>query len=144
GRLQTSRAIEIDGKTYPVSHGWGHIPIHLVGFNVDLDRRTEGVAGAARSSPHSMLQELLNRSDKHLWGFLSNGLKLRILRDNASLVRQAYVEFDLEAMMEGEAYSDFVLLWLLCHESRVEGETPDNIWLETWSKAAHEQGARAL
>lgn len=144
GRLQTSRAIEIEGKTYPVSHGWGHIPIHLVGFNVDLDRRTEGVAGAARSSPHSMLQELLNRSDKHLWGFLSNGLKLRILRDNASLVRQAYVEFDLEAMMEGEAYSDFVLLWLLCHESRVEGETPDNIWLETWSKAAHEQGARAL
>jgi hypothetical protein len=30
-----------------------------------------------------------------------NGLRLRILRDNVSLTRQAYVEFDLEAMMNG-------------------------------------------
>src|SRR5437764_3750776 len=56
-----------------------------------------------RSSPHSLLQEFLNRSDQHLWGIVSNGLRLRLLRDNISLTRQAYVEFDLEAMMAGEA-----------------------------------------
>jgi hypothetical protein len=144
GRLATATAISLDGRAYPVSHFWGLVPIHLIGFRVDLDRRTPGVAGAARSSPHSMLQELLNRSDDHLWAFLANGLRLRILRDNVSLVRQAYVEFDLEAMFDGEAYADFALLWLLCHQSRVEGEKPQEFWLERWSQLAQEQGPRAL
>ncbi|MHC4458682.1 MAG: Eco57I restriction-modification methylase domain-containing protein, partial [Planctomycetota bacterium] len=163
GRLITSRAIEIDGKSYPISHLWQHTPIHLVGCQIDLNRRTPGVAGAARSSPHSLVQELLNRSDEHLWAFLSNGLRLRILRDNISLTRQAYVEFDLEAMMEGEVYADFVLFWLLCHQSRVEiPSSPlspfekgglrgilqkagrgDFCWLENWSRQAADQGTRA-
>jgi hypothetical protein len=34
GRLQTARAVEIEGKSYPVSHSWGEIPMHLVGSNV--------------------------------------------------------------------------------------------------------------
>jgi len=144
GRLPGARAVELDGKAYAVSHAWAAVPIHLVGFRVDLNTRTAGVAGAARTSPHGLVQELLNRSEERLWGFVSNGLKLRILRDNASLTRQAHVEFDLESMMNGEAYSDFVLLWLLCHQSRVEGERPDDCWLERWSKVAQERGTRAL
>jgi len=135
GRLLTARAIEIDGRSYPVSHGWQHTPLHLVGAGIDLDKRTAGVAGAARMSPHGLVQELLNRSEVHLWGMVSNGLRLRILRDNVSLTRQAYVEFDLEAMMNGELYSDFALFWLLCHESRVHAEKPQDCWLEKWSKA---------
>lgn len=147
GRLQTTRAVEIEGKSYPVSHAWENTPIHLAGFRAALDTRTSGRAGAARMSPHSLVQELLNRSDEHLWAFVSNGLHLRILRDNASLARQAYVEFDLEAMMDGEVYPDFVLLWMLCHQSRVEvaeGQRPEECWLEQWSQAAQEQGSRAL
>ena len=144
GRLQASRPVDIDSKSYPISHFWQHVPIHLVGQGTPLDRRTAGVAGAARSSPHSLVQEYLNRSDASLWGMVSNGLKLRILRDNVSLTRQAYVEFDLEAMMNGEVYSDFVLLWLLCHESRVEGEKPESCRLEQWSRFAQDQGTRAL
>ena len=144
GRLPTTKAIEVDHRRYPVSHRWEQVPIHLLAFNVDLDKRTRGVAGAAQSSPHSMVQECLNRTEEYLWAFLCNGLKLRILRDNASLVRQAYVEFDLESMMEQEAFSDFVLLWLVCHESRVEGEQPEQYWLERWSHSADEQGTRAL
>jgi len=144
GRLQSSRGLEIDGRSYPVSHLWQHTPIHLVGFGVDLDRRSAGVAGAARMSPHGMVQELLNRSEEHLWALLSNGLRLRILRDNRSLTRQAYIEFDLEAIFDGELYPDFVLLWLLCHQSRVEGERPAACWLERWSELGYQQGARAL
>jgi hypothetical protein len=144
GRLLGAKTLEIDGKSYPISHIWQHTPIHLVGCGVDLDKRTPGVAGAARSSPHSLVQELLNRSDKHLWAFVSNGLRLRILRNSVSLTRQAYVEFDLEAMMNGEVYADFVLLWLLCHQSRVEADKPEECWLEKWSRTAQEQGTRAL
>jgi hypothetical protein len=144
GRLPAARATEIDGKSYAISHFWHHSPMHLVSYRLDLDRRTAGVAGAARTSPHSLVQEFLNRSDDHLWGFVSNGLRLRLLRDNVSLTRQAYVEFDLEGMMEGEVYADFVVLWLLCHQSRVEAEKPEECWLERWARAAQEQGTRAL
>jgi hypothetical protein len=144
GRLLTAKAIEVNDRSYSISHGWQNTPIHLVSFRVDLDHYTRTAAGSVRSSPHSLMQELLNRSDAHLWGFVSNGLRLRILRDNVSLTRQAYVEFDLEAMMDGEVYADFVLLWLLCHQSRVEAEKPEECWLEKWSRAAHEQGTRAL
>ncbi|MFW5709616.1 MAG: DUF559 domain-containing protein, partial [Chloroflexota bacterium] len=144
GRLQTATAVEIDGRSYPISHGWEHVPIHLVSYRVDLDTRTKGVAGASSASPHSLVQIFLNRSDDNLWGFVSNGYKLRVLRDNLTLTRQAYVEFDLEAMMDGEVYSDFVLLWLLCHQSRVEGERPSDCWLEKWMKVAEDQGTRAL
>lgn len=144
GRLQTASAVEIEGRSYPISHGWEHVPVHLVSYQLDLDKRTQGVAGASSASPHSLLQVFLNRSDNNLWGFLGNGYKLRILRDNMTLTRQAYVEFDLEAMMEGEVYSDFVLLWLLCHQSRVEGERPSDCWLEKWMKVAEDQGTRAL
>ena len=144
GRLQTATAVEIDGRTYPISHSWEHVPVHLVSYKLELDKRTPGAAGAASASPHSLLQVFLNRSENNLWGFLSNGYRLRILRDNASLTRQAYVEFDLQAMMEGEVYSDFVLLWLLCHQSRVEGDRPSDCWLEKWMKVAEDQGTRAL
>lgn len=144
GRLITSKAREIDGKTYPISHDWHDTPIHLVSFRQDLDRRTPGMAGAARMSPHSLVQEYLNRSDGTLWGIVSNGLKIRLLRDNASLTRQSYVEFDLEGMMSGEVYSDFVLLFMLLHQSRVEAERPELCWLERWSQEAQKQGVRAL
>ena len=153
GRLEaTPRATELGGKAYPISHFWQRSPIHLVGFRTDLDTRTKGVAGAARQSPHSLVQEFLNRSDEHLWGVVSNGIRLRLLRDNVSLTRQAYVEFDLEAMMEGEAYADFALLWIVAHESRLEPRSaaagsparPEGCWLEAWVRAAQEQGTRAL
>lgn len=147
GRLPTTRPVPAGGRDYAVSHLWQTTPIHLVSFRVDLDRKAPGVSGASRSSPHSLVQELLNRSDEHLWGFVSNGLLLRLLRDNASLSRQAYVELDLAAMMEGELYSDFTLLWLLAHVSRVEREkpeTPESCRLEAWTKAAREEGLRAL
>ena len=144
GRLVASRSIEIGGASYPVSHLWNNTPVHLVGARISLDNRTAGTAGAARMSPHSMIQTLLNRNSNMLWGFVSNGLKLRILRDNVSLTRQTYVEFDLESMMNGEVYSDFILLWLLCHQSRIEHAKPEQCWLEQWSKLASEQGTRAL
>ncbi len=144
GRLPIAKNVEVGDKSYPISHLWQQTPIHLVGCGVDLDRMTRGVAGAARSSPHSLVQELLNRSDSYLWGFVSNGLGLRLLRDSVSITRQAYVEFDLEEMMDGEVYADFVLLWLLCHESRVEGEPAEECWLEKWSRTAQREGTRVL
>lgn len=146
GRLSQSRhAIEIEGKAYPVFTDYnGNVPIHLVGAGASLDARTAGVRGAAGQSPHSLVQELLNRSSQRLWGIVTNGLVLRVLRDNVTLTRQAYVQFDLEAMFTGEVYSDFVLLWLVCHQSRLEADKPEECWLEHWTRVAADTGARAL
>lgn len=144
GRLVQRPAIEIEGKAFPVFSQWQHTPIHLVGCGTPIDTRTKGVRGATGQSPHSLLQELLNRSPERLWGILSNGLVLRLLRDNVALTRQAYLEFDLEAMFTGEVYADFVLLWLVCHQSRVEAERPEDCWLERWTRTAGHDGTRAL
>ena len=144
GRLTTSKAPEIDGKLFPIERFWQHIPIHLIGCKLQLDRRTKGARGAATAIPHSMVQEFLNRSAEHAWAFLSNGLQLRLLRESAALSRQSYVEFDLESMMDGEVYADFAVLWLVCHQSRLEGDKPEDFWLEKWSKLAQDQGTRIL
>ena len=112
---------EINGKTYALSHfAKEPVVLHLVSFKQNLDERDTENAAGARISPHSTVQEFLNQSTKHLWGFATNGLRFRILRDNVSLTRAAYVEFDLETIMESDSYGDFYLLYMLVHQSRVE------------------------
>jgi len=139
-----SDSLKLEGREFPVSHLYGHSPIHWVGFRIDLDHRTPGEKGAARMSPHGLVQLLLNASDDYLWGFVSNGLKWRILRDDNSLSRQSMVEFDLEAIFEGQLYDEFLLFYLLCHQTRVKAEKPEECWLERWSQAAANEGKRAL
>jgi hypothetical protein len=147
GLLPTSAGPEINSRTYAISRFFGPVPIHLVGCGLSLDRRAAGVRGASSANPHGLVQEFLNRSAGHVWGIVSNGLLLRVLRDSQALSRQSFLEFDLETMFAGEVYSDFVLLWLIAHATRFiprEGDRADTCWLERWTKFANEQGTRAL
>src|SRR5262249_33165004 len=111
---------------------------------IALDQRSSGVAGAARRSPHSLVQELLNRSEDYLWGVVTNGRYLRLLRDNAALTRKAYVEFDLEAMMNGEIYGDLRGLWKVLHESRFEAAEPRDSIIEQWAQEGEQLSIRVL
>jgi hypothetical protein len=135
------------GQSFPISHQWNHVPIHLVGVHVPLDRRTAGVTGAARSSPHSLVQEWLNRHDGSLWGIVSNGRQLRLVRDNVSMTRQAFVEFDLEAIFKGQSFADFRLLWLTLHATRfdvpADGQ-PHECIIEKWHVEGATVGTRVL
>jgi hypothetical protein len=147
GLLPTSAGPEVGGRAYAISRFFGPVPIHLVGCGLSLDHRAAGQRGAAAVNPHGLVQEFLNRSPAHLWGIVSNGLRLRILRDNQALSRQSFIEFDLEAMFSGEIYADFVLLWLVAHATRFaprESSRTETCWLEQWTKEAEEQGTRAL
>ena len=54
------------------------------------------------------------------------------------------MEFDLQAIFDGELYSDFALLWLTCHRTRFEGDPPEKCLLEQWSQHAASAGTRAL
>jgi hypothetical protein len=150
GRLKAPPApIEAEGRTFPLSHLHGPVCLHLMGAGVDLDRPTSGVTGAARTTPHGLLQDLLNRSDPHLWGLVTNGLTLRVLRDFRALTRQAFLEFDLESIFDGERFSDFRLLWLVCHASRLSPAEatpgdPTSAPIESWYQRAKTAGVRVL
>ncbi|UYQ65612.1 Eco57I restriction-modification methylase domain-containing protein [Streptomyces peucetius] len=131
-------------KTFPVSHRRDYTLVHITAWNAALDKRL----GPGIPAPQSLLQEALNRTDPHLWALLTNGRRLRLLRDSSALATTSYVEFDLEAIFDGELFSEFVLLYRLLHASRFSA--PDgapsqwNCWLEVWRDAAIRLGARFL
>ncbi|MFI6699979.1 Eco57I restriction-modification methylase domain-containing protein [Streptomyces sp. NPDC050509] len=131
-------------KKFPVSHRSGHALIHQSAWNADLDKRP---GGTGTVPPQSMLQECLNRTEAHLWGVLTNGRQLRLLRDSSALATASYVEFDLEAVFDGELFSEFVLLYRLLHVSRfevAENAAPSACPLEKWRTEAIASGTRAL
>ncbi|ABQ90271.1 Eco57I restriction-modification methylase domain-containing protein [Roseiflexus sp. RS-1] len=149
-----SRALEVDGAPFPISHALGAdqsqdhagaeapVPVHIVGCRQELGR----VAPAARPrlSPHALVQEYLNRSEA-LWGIVTNGRTLRLLRNSTFVRRQAYVEFDLAAIFADEGrFADFVLLYRLLHRTRLpsDGRAPADCLLETYYQQAVEQGGR--
>ncbi|MEU5365855.1 DNA methyltransferase [Streptomyces sp. NPDC005925] len=130
-------------KTFPVSHRRDHTLVHVTSWNVKLDKGR----GAGGPAPQSLLQEALNRTEPHLWALLTNGRRLRLLRDSNALATAAYVEFDLEAIFDGELFSEFVVLYRLLHASRFEspqGGTQWTCWLEVWRDTAIRLGARFL
>ena len=146
GRLQAARGLQASGQEYPISHHFSMSPLHLLGCHVKLDQKTAGLRGAARVSPHGLVQEYLNRSDEDLWGIVSNGETLRLLRDNAHVARMSYIEFDLLTMMETSAYGDFAVMWMLLHATRMEAreDRAENCLLETWARQSRDSGVRAL
>ncbi|MBI3272053.1 MAG: hypothetical protein HYZ53_23870 [Planctomycetes bacterium] len=144
-QLAAAAPVEIAGKSYPVSHACGGVPLHLVGCGIDLDRRVSGGASSAAASPHGLVQALLNRMDGRPWALLSNGFRLRLLRrEDSSLSRPSYAEFHLQAMMLRHADAGFALLWRLCHRSRLECRGDAPCLLERWSLEATASARRGL
>jgi len=112
-------AEEIDGKSFPIGYRDSNLenfPLYVGGYHESLDKRPENKQ--LRVSPHAMLQEYLNYSE-HLYGIVTNGKQLRLLRDASRITRLSYVEFNLEKMMEEDLYSDFVIFYRLLHASRM-------------------------
>ena len=72
-------ATESGGATFPVSHrihtGENATPVHIVAVDQGLEERNT----ANRRTPHALIQDFLNRSEA-LWGIVTNGEKLRLLR----------------------------------------------------------------
>lgn len=136
------RAAAVEGDTFAISHRAGDDPdappVHLVALDQPLDRR-----GEARRSPHALVQEYLNRSDA-LWGLVTNGDKLRLVRNTARLSRPTYVEFDLRAMVEANLYSEFVIFYRLLHRSRFPRGEADahECWLEKYYQQGIDEGGR--
>ncbi|MGY0219655.1 Eco57I restriction-modification methylase domain-containing protein [Endozoicomonadaceae bacterium StTr2] len=137
-------------RTFPI--GFAAVknaaPLVFTSCQQELDSSHDlfGEEGRKRS-PYGLVQEYLNSTDECLWGLVTNGLQLRLVRDNPSLTRPAFIEVDLERIFTEELYSDFVACWLLIHRSRFQpkaGEPVSSCILEQWKHQSSEEGERAL
>ncbi|GAK58027.1 hypothetical protein U27_05000 [Candidatus Vecturithrix granuli] len=123
--LEKANAEIINGKSYAISHravNRGNFPAHLVGINQSLDKRAE--IGGTRLSPHALVQEYLNNQD-HLYGLVSNGRSLRLLRDATRLSRLSYLEFDVERILSEDLFAEFALLFRVLHVTRIPASAED-------------------
>lgn len=105
----------------------------------------DGEGGRPRRSPTALLQDWLNGTDHALWGLVFAGDRVRIMRDNASLTRPAWIEADLGAMFRDEMFADFTAFWLLAHATRfgAQDAAPSDCPLEQWREAGLKQGVEA-
>src|SRR5208337_2856996 len=77
----------------------GRVPIIVVPPTEEkLDRRSPTLSTDRSRSPALALQDYLNDSEHALWGLVTNGAVIRLMRNNASLTRPAYIEADLAAI----------------------------------------------
>ncbi len=125
----------------------GRVHIVVVPPADGLDGPSAALSAAAgrRTSAALALQDRLNADDGALWGLACNGLRLRLMRDNPSLTRPAYIEADLRRIFEADALSDFSALWLLLHATRFgqPGTPPADCPLERWRDAGQKVGEAA-
>jgi Eco57I restriction-modification methylase len=124
----------------------GRVPIVVVPPADELDRSSPGLSGdGRRRSAASTLQDWLNASEGALWGLATNGNQLRLMRDNSSLTRPAFIEADLRHIFRDEAFSDFAALWLIVHATRfgLPGSPVTNCALERWREAGAKEGETA-
>lgn len=121
------------------------VPVVVVPPSEMLDRRSPTLSTDRSRSPAFALQDHLNDRDEALWGIVTNGMQLRLMRDNASLTRPAYIEADLAQMFTNEDIASFAVLWLLIHRTRFgAADTPaTDCPLERWRDAGSKEGEAA-
>jgi hypothetical protein len=121
----------------------GRVPIVVVPPSDEkLDRRSPTLSTDRSRSPAFALQDYLNDNDDALWGLVTNGSVIRLMRDNASLTRPAYVEADLAQIFTNEDAASFAVLWSLIHRTRfgVAGAAVTDCALERWREAGSREG----
>lgn len=134
---------EVGSEKFFISHRSGDypeaVPIHIVSIEQEIDRRDS----SGRRSPHGLLQDYLNQSDA-LWGVVTNGKRLRLLRAIARISKPTYLEFDIEGMLTGNLYSEFVLLYRLLHVTRFprRGMDTHECLLEKYYQQGIDEGGR--
>jgi hypothetical protein len=146
--LAKAEPVVLAERSYPIGFAalGGRVPVVIAPAGSGLDTLAPAFGdGTRRRSAFGLAQEYLNAADGAMWGLTSDGLTLRIVRDNASLTRPAWIEADLQRLFTEERYADFAALWLLAHETRFgRADQPvAECALETWRSAGREEGTRA-
>ena len=141
-------------RSFPINYAAenGRIPV-VIAPSASVDSRKPGIDEALaqfgddtrKRSSTQLLQEYLNADQDALWGITCDGCVLRILRDNASLTRPAWIEVNFEKIFTEGLFPDFSAVWLLLHASRfgIDGSSPSDCLLEGWKERSRLDGAVA-
>lgn len=135
-------------RSFPIGHAalGGRVPVVIAPFGAGFDALAARYGDTGRKrTPFGLAQEFLNAAEGALWGVVSDGKRLRIVRDNASLTRPAWIEVDLARIFNEDRYAEFALFWLLAHESRFGrlNQPTTECPLEAWREAGRKAGTRA-
>ena len=146
--------IEVAGTGYDISYTCqelGKMPFIIIGENIcadgsidtldkcSLDYRAKG--GMRKKSAHATMLEYLNATE-NVYGIISNGQLLRIIRNSGQLVKLTYIEFDLRRMLEEDKYTEFCLMFRLLHASRFHTSSDEPCVMERWFNMSIESGNR--
>lgn len=146
--------IEVAGTGYDISYtctDLGNMPFVIIGENIttdgsintldkcSLDYRAKG--NMRKKSAHATMLEYLNATE-NVYGIISNGQILRIIRNSGQLVKLTYIEFDLRRMLEEDKYTEFCLMFRLLHASRFRTSGDEPCVLERWFNMSVESGNR--
>lgn len=141
-----ARGVELNGKIYSISHraaNRAQCPVQITGYRepAGLDRKSE--RANLRMSAHAVVQEYINLTDQ-LYGIVTNGRLLRLLRDSSRLIKLSYLEFDLDRIFTDGLFADFAVLYRLLHVSRlpVSNEAGAESWIELYHQDSLDSGAR--
>ena len=104
-----------------------------------LDYRAKG--DRQQKSPHARMLEYLNATE-NIYGIVTNGKVIRVIRNSGQLVKLTYIEFDLEKIIEEDHYAEFVILFRLLHSSRFVKRGDDSIIFEQYFNQSIESGNR--
>lgn len=144
-----------NGHTYRIAleAKGGRVPIVVAAPLLESDAFTKALPQLGddnegtipRRSPSVLLQDWLNANPDVAWGLVFVGDRVRLLRDNASFTRPAFIEADLGAIFRDEMFADFTAMWLLVHATRFGGEKapPSDCALERWREAGLRAGTAA-
>lgn len=152
--LKPQAAVRMGEREFPVRHAalGGRVPVVIAPVAPASARRSgldESLQqfgdGTRRRSATLLLQEYLNAADDCLWGLTLDGTTLRLMRDNVSLTRPAWIEADLEKIFSEGLFPDFSALFLLIHQSRFgkPNSPPAECSLEQWRDIGRVEGVAA-
>ena len=140
------RGAELNGRIYVISHratNRADAPVQIIGSRdpAGLDRKPANAT--RRMSAHALVQEFLNLHDQ-LYGLVTDGHVLRLLRDSSRLVKQSYLEFDLDRIFTDGLFADFAVLYRLLHATRLPltNDTAATSLIEQYHQDSLDSGTR--
>ena len=140
------RGAELNGRRYAISHratNRADTPVQIIGARDPAGLDKKPANATRRMSAHALVQEFLNLHDQ-LYGLVTDGNVLRLLRDSSRLVKQSYIEFDLDRIFTDGLFADFAVLYRLLHATRMplSNETAAESLIERYHQDSLDSGAR--
>ena len=140
------RGTELNGRIYAISHratNRAGASVQIIGYRDPAGLDKKPANATRRMSAHALVQEFLNLHEQ-LYGLVTDGHVLRLLRDSSRLVKQSYLEFDLDRIFTDGLYADFAVLYRLLHATRLPltNETAAESLIERYHQDSLDSGAR--